>query len=324
MEIRFIVMSACGFVSVTSGIFGLYLLATRERRRLQERLEKMTDLSWRKRQEEPAGKEQGTGLGAVLGRAGRFLFRKGMTKKIEEQLAAAGLPLRGEEFLAAWAFCALVPVSAARLVTSNLVFVLLVYLAGVLAPLLFIGSARRKRQKKFNQQMSDSLSIMSNALRAGFSFVQSMEVVSREMPEPVAGEFARTCREISLGTSVEEALQKMVKRVASADLDLLVTAVLIQRQVGGNLAEILDNISCTIRERIRIQGEIRTLTAQGRISGIIIGLLPPALIILLLLINPGYLLPLFKTRAGHLMLAGGVFAEAAGVLLIKKIVSIDY
>jgi tight adherence protein B len=165
---------------------------------------------------------------------------------------------------------------------------------------------------------------MSNALRAGFSFMQAMDMVGREMPDPISKEFSRTYREISLGAITEEALQKMVKRVSSDDLDLLVTAVLIQRQVGGNLAEVLDNISHTIRERIRIKGEIRTLTAQGRISGLIIGIIPPCLIVLLLLINPSYMQPLLYTQLGWMMLAAGACTEFIGILLIKKIISIDY
>jgi len=320
------IISLFGFVSIVFGIAGIYLLATRTKRNLHNRLEKVTDLSLKLKPESESESEKGQKKvkESVLRKVGKIFFRKNMTKQIEEQLSKAGFPLRGEEFLVIWMVAALAPVSLIYLLTRNMVLVMLVYLMGVLIPPFMVSSAQQKRLKKFNQQISDSLSIMSNALRAGFSFMQAMETVSREMPDPIAKEFARTYREINLGTPTEEALQKMVKRVGSDDLDLLVTAVLIQRQVGGNLAEILDNISGTIRERIRIKGEIKTLTAQGRISGLIIGLIPPILAVLLLLINAEYMKTLFQTQAGWIMLAVGAFTEMIGIMLIKKIISIDF
>jgi len=143
------------------------------------------------------------------------------------------------------------------------------------------------------------------------------------MEGPLAMEFAKTLREINFGTTTEQALQNMVFRVESDDLDLMITSVLIQRQIGGNLAEILDNISNTLRERIRIKGEIKTLTAQGRISGIIIGLLPPILIGVLLLLNPNYIGVLLEKKIGILLLSVGALSEVIGVMIIRKIVNIE-
>ena len=321
-----LIIALCGVLFVALSSFSLYDVATQSKRKLRQRLEKVTDLTLKLKAEgeNENGQEPVRNKGKLLHRIGRVFFRRGMTGQIEEQLSKADIPLRAEEFLVIWLASALAPVSLVYLLTRNIILVILVYLLGILIPPFLVCTTRQKRLKKFNAQLGDTLSVMSNALRAGFSFLQTMEMVSREMPDPIAKEFARTYREINLGTPTEEALQKMVRRVASDSLDLLVTAVLIQRQVGGNLAEILDNISGTIRERIRIKGEVRTLTAQGRISGLIIGLIPLVLAVLILLINPGYLSPLFQTQAGLIMLASGVVTEIIGIMLIKKIITIDF
>lgn len=319
-----LIIALCGVLTVALWSSGVYRLATKSKRELHKRLEKVTDLTLKLKPGTENEKEKVRSKEKLLHRIGKVFFRKNMTKQIEEQLSRADIPLRGEEFLVIWMVAALLPVSLTFILTRNIVLVLLVYLLGILTPPFLVSSAKQRKLKDFNRQIGDSLSVMSNALRAGFSFMQAMEMVSREMPNPIAHEFARTYREINLGMPTEEALQKMVKRVGSDDLDLLVTAVLIQRQVGGNLAEVLDNISDTIRERIRIKGEVRTLTAQGRISGLIIGLIPPVLVVLLFLINPGYMNPLFRTQAGWMMLAGGAVTEMIGILLIKRIINIDF
>ncbi len=319
---KLILISVTAFLAVFLALLWLYYWATRGKREMSARLEKFTDTSRKVRTEEE-DKERKLNLKNLLGRAGQIFVRRGMTKQLEYQMIKADIPLRGEEFLTAWIFTALVPGTLIYILSGKMTLSFLSYVLGILLPPLLISTAQQKRFKKFDQQISDSLAIMSNALRAGFSFMQTLEMVSREMPNPIAKEFARTLREMNLGTPVEQALHNLTKRVASDDLDLVVTAVLIQRQVGGNLAEILDNISFTIRERVRIQGEIKTLTAQGKISGLIIGLIPPFLIIILLLINPAYLKPLFQSPLGLAMLAGGVISELIGLMIIKKIITID-
>lgn len=319
-----ILISFCGGLTIIFGINALFQWLTQKDRELKKRLEKVSDLTLKLNPENDDHFEKPNLKKGIMPRIGKPLFRKDMTKKIEEQLARADIPLRGEEFLLIWIAAGLIPGSLVFLLTHNVALVLVSYLLGILVPPFLVTRAQQNKIKKFNQQIGDSLSIMSNALRAGFSFLQAMEMVSREMPEPICKEFARTFREINLGTPTEDALHKMVKRISSDDLELLVTAVLIQRQVGGNLAEILDNISHTIRERIRIKGEIKTLTAQGRISGLIIGLIPPCLILLLLFINPGYMKPLLQTQIGWTMLGAGAFTEVIGIILIKKIITIDF
>ncbi|MDX9870873.1 MAG: type II secretion system F family protein [Clostridia bacterium] len=317
-----IVISLTACLTIVLALSSLNAMATAGKRNLNKRLEDVAGgLKIKPEIESPLELKQKK---SIFHKIGAVLFKKSMTKQIEEQLSRADLPLRAEEFLAIWMFAGILPVVFVTMATENIGLTILVYVLGIgLTPFLVLR-AQKKRLHTINWQLGDALSIMSNSLRAGFSFQQAMEMVGREMPAPIGKEFSRAFREINLGVPTEEALQKMVKRVNSDDLDLLVTAVLIQRQVGGNLAEILDNISHTIRERIRIQGEIKTLTAQGRISGIIIGILPPAIALIMMVINPGYILPFFKNTLGQALLAAGVFIEIIGILLIRKIVNIDY
>ena len=164
---------------------------------------------------------------------------------------------------------------------------------------------------------------MANALRSGLSFLQAVEVISREMTDPIAGEFSILLKEMRLGVITEEALRNLAIRVPSTDLDLVVTSVLVQRQVGGNLAVILDTIGATVRERLQIKGEIRTLTAQGRMSGWIVGLIPIFMVGILMILNREYIMALFTEPLGHIFLACGVVLQIIGALIIRNIIDID-
>lgn len=216
---------------------------------------------------------------------------------------------------------------------SNIVLAIVGFVIGLKAPGIYIGMAAGKRVRAFDSQLADTLSLWVNALRSGYSVLQGMEAIATESPPPVSVEFERVVQEVRLGLSVEKALDNMYHRVPSEDLDLVITAVNIQREVGGNLAEVLENISHTIRERIRIKGEIRTLTAQGRISGIIISLLPVALGGLLYMINPEYVSQLWVKEepfiipgilpCGWIVIGVGLFMIGMGALAIRKIVDIE-
>jgi len=262
-------------------------------------------------------------LRALFERASSVFASKSFTEKIQVDLLQAGIPLKGEEFITAWLITAVCLPGLTWLASRNWPLVLLALLFGTLGPRLYLGQKKAERLKAFNQQLGDALVIMANALRAGFGFQQAMETVRRELPPPISTEFEWTLREIRLGSTTEESLQNLSDRVKSDDLDMVITAILIQRQVGGNLAQILDNISRTIRDRTRIKGEIRTLTAQGRLSGIIIGLLPVGLLFVLLVLNPGYMTPFLKSPTGVYMLAGAAVSEMIGLVVIRRIVDID-
>ena len=165
---------------------------------------------------------------------------------------------------------------------------------------------------------------MVNGLRSGYSVLQAMEAVSREMPSPIASEFGRVVQEVQIGLPLEQALGNMLRRIKSDDLDLVITAISVQREVGGNLAEILDVISFTIRERVRIKGEVRTLTAQGRYSGYVISLLPIGLALVLFCVNKPYVERLFTSGfCGWAMVVCGLLMIGTGFIAIQKIVTIE-
>jgi len=243
-------------------------------------------------------------------------------KRMEHRLIQAGLPLKSQEFLVVCLGCAMLG-SLLIMINGGLPGAVVGSVCGYYLPRVFLRIKIKRRAKAFNDQLGDTLILIANALRTGYSFMQAVEMVAREMMPPISAEFDRTLREMNLGVPTEVAMSNMAMRVDSDDLDLVITAVLIQRQVGGNLAEVLDSIATTIRERIRIKGEIKTLTAQGRMSGVIISLLPVALLVALKLINPGYIDLLFTQQVGQIMLGVAICGQLLGVVAIQKIVNIE-
>ncbi|HYY54904.1 MAG TPA: type II secretion system F family protein [Candidatus Dormibacteraeota bacterium] len=194
---------------------------------------------------------------------------------------------------------------------------------GYFLPRIWVSRRTAARLKAFNRQLPDTISLLSNSLRAGSSFLQSSELVSRESQPPISIEFGRVVREVNLGLAMEEALANMVRRIRSDDLDLMVTAINIQQQVGGNLAEILDTIAFTIRERVKIKGDINTLTAQGRYSGYLVAFLPIGIMLALQMINPEFMQPLFNETIGRILLGVGGVMMAIGFFMIRKITDIQ-
>lgn len=194
-------------------------------------------------------------------------------------------------------------------------------------PNVYLTIRARNRIKAFNDQLGDTITLMANSLRSGYSFLQTLDMVAREAPSPVSTEFNRVVQEVGLGRSTEEALDGLLRRIPSDDLELLITAVNIQHEVGGNLAQILDTIGHTIRERVRIKGEIRTLTAQGRISAYVITALPVALAIFISVINPEYMAPIFTfglpPENWCCMPVTAVIMIIIGYFAIMKIVDIE-
>lgn len=243
--------------------------------------------------------------------------------KLDQELMRGDIALKGGEFLVLQGFIALIFYLAGMLIIQNVLLSLLFLFTGGFIPKLWLKSAQKRKRKQFNNQLADSLLILANSLRAGFSLLQAMEMVGQEMPNPISGEFKLTLKEITYGTSTETALLHLAERVGSDDLDLLVTAVLIQRQVGGNLAEVLINIHATIQDRIRIHQEIKTLTAQGRMSGFIIAGLPFGIAAILTVVNPGYLKLLITHPIGLIMLGAGLVSECIGFIIIRKIINVE-
>lgn len=242
--------------------------------------------------------------------------------RLDLMMVRAGLPLLGSEFLAISAGLSLFVFIIFALATFNPVTGLLAAFLFLAADFVFVQRRVSRRLNNFQRQLADCLSLVANSLRAGFSFLQTMEIISREMEPPMSTEFERVMRDTSLGKSLDEALHDMDERVGSADFSLVVTAVLIQQQVGGNLATILDTIRETISERIRLRREIGTLTAQGRATGIILACIPVALALLFYTLAPSFIQPLITTTTGHIAIGAAIILEIVGFIVIYKIVDI--
>jgi tight adherence protein B len=255
---------------------------------------------------------------------------------LARELARADLRLKPSEYLFIW-LGSIVGVPVLMFIFSfffpalgSPIALLIGALIGFLLPRFWLNRRKNGRLNAFNKQLPDTITLIANALRAGSSFLQAIELVVRESRPPISTEFSRVIREVNLGLPFEQALENMVRRVRSDDLELMATAISIQHQVGGNLAEILDSIAYTIRERIRIKGEIRTLTAQQRLSGYVVGFLPIGLAGFLFIAAPGFMDPMFANPpaiaglpAGVIILFFGGFMMFIGFMLIRKIVDIE-
>ena len=253
----------------------------------------------------------------------KYLAKIRQAETLDLKMQQAGLPILGSEFLVIAAFGALLAGVAVFLLTMKPLVAFIVAITALVGEWFYILYRIDKRRKDFVNQLSDCLTTVANALRAGFSFLQSMELISKEMEPPISEEFARTIRDMKLGARMENALEAMDVRVGCPDFSLVVTAVLIQHQVGGNLAQILDNISSTINERIRMRREVMALTAQGRASGWVLALLPVALALILSLMNPTYLAPLWEEQIGRIAIGAALVLEVIGFFVIKRIVDIE-
>jgi tight adherence protein B len=273
---------------------------------------------------------------AALAQLNKVVEKRDFGANLLRDLGAADLKLKPSEYLGIWAGATIgVPVVmylVGFVVPSlqNPLILLLGLLLGFMVPRMWLGRRKSGRLKAFNKQLPDTVTLIANALRAGSSFLQAIELVVRESRPPISTEFGRVIREVNLGLPFDVALENMVRRVKSEDFELMATAIAIQHQVGGNLAEILDSIAFTIRERIRIKGEIRTLTAQQRLSGYVVGGLPFFLALFIYLAAPRFFDPMFikppdvlGIPLGIILMGIAVMAMGAGFYFIRKIVDIE-
>lgn len=256
-----------------------------------------------------------------------LLEGKDWSAETATRLERADIRFTVSEFVAFRVFAGLIlAVFALVFVGSGIVgfFAMLVaFILGYMLPSFWVNMAIGRRVSRLNAQLPDSLTLISNSIKAGFGLMQSFDMAAKELEHPIATEFKRMLADINVGAATDEALQSMAKRCGSDDLDIVITAMLIQQSTGGNLAEILDNVAHTMRERIRIRGEIKTLTSQQMLTGFVIGGLPFVMVFLFTLVNPDYMNPLFTTALGNLMLAGAAVLEFFGILLIRKILAIE-
>jgi tight adherence protein B len=261
------------------------------------------------------------------------LLGRSYMQKLEENLAQADIPMKPSEYI------------LLRLVLAAIGYLVGLYGLGYIHSALFLGVLgffvpamalkfhQQRRRTRFVGQLADALMLLTNSLRSGYGFLKGLELIAKEMGDPIAKELNRMLREVSLGATVEQALLNLGRRVNSQDMDIVISAFLIQKDVGGNLTEIMEKVAETIRERLRIQGDIRVLTAQGRLSGLIVGLLPVGLFLFFLLRAPDYFRPLFASQkislmwglgmpVGVLMLIGAFLWQIVGGYFIYKIINI--
>lgn len=250
--------------------------------------------------------------------------RSFISKDFTDYIVSSGIKLTAQEFVYIWLGLVFVPIAILSLAGANVVTIFAVALIGFAIPPILLNHARNKTQAMFSKQLGEALIIMGNAVRGGFSFRQAMDGVARDMQPPISTEFGKAIREINYGVSQETALKHMTERMNNPDLDLLVCAVLISSQVGGNLSDILETIATTIKDRIRIKQEVKVLTASGRMSSLIIGLLPVFIVLVLMLLNPNYFSSFFQSTIGIIMVVVCVVMEVIGFLLIRKISDIEY
>lgn len=304
-------------------IGAIFAIRSQRRDEIEERLERFTDLNDYEgvTDETQVSSDEPSQFTRALDSA---LTQRDFGKSWKASLAKADLKITVAEYFALHGV-AMVAFFAIATILWGVVVGVIGSVVGFFAPRIYVNRRQKNRLIKFEEQLPDTLGLWVNGLRSGYSVLQAMEAIGKESPEPTATEFRRVVQEVQLGISMEDALSHMLSRMESEDLDLVITAVNIQREVGGNLAEILDVIAHTIRERIKLKGEIRVLTSQGRYTGWFISLLPVGLALFLTAINREYMSGLFENRmCGWPMIGIGLGLIGSGMAVIQRIVDIEY
>jgi tight adherence protein B len=297
-----------GGILILALIIGLVITSRSERSAVEDRLGKYLE------EEKSKEAKDSSGSSALTDWVNKRVEKSSIGETIARNLARADLKLKPGEYIALYviAFLGLGFVAyflGGKLLISGLIG----GVAGLFIPGWYVGRQKSKRLIRFNDQLPDMLNLMVNGLRAGFSTMQALESVSKEMPAPICDEFRRVVQEMQLGIPMERALANLLRRIPSEDLDFVVTAINVQREVGGNLAEILDVITFTIRERIRIKGEIRVMTSQMTFTGKLLSLVPVVILVLLWFINREYVMEFFKKEN---VLCGSIALGVAGVMIV--------
>src|ERR1700722_15526083 len=252
-----------------------------------------------------------------------FLRRSERVSLLQKMLEQGSLDVRAGNFLMLCAVSALVFAVVAFLAGGNLVFGWVGAVLGFFVPYAYPSHMRTRRFQKFEEKFPEAIDTLARAVRAGHAFTTALEMIANEVSEPVAGEFRQLYEEQKFGLPVRDALVNLSERVPLVDVKFFVTAVMLQRETGGNLAEILDNLSYVIRERFKILRQVRVHTAQGRMTMMLLMALPPTIVVIMLLINPGFIRPLFADPLGHALIVGGIALQTMGYFVIRKIIRIQ-
>ncbi|GAB4472159.1 MAG: type II secretion system F family protein [Anaerolineales bacterium] len=321
MDPLILILLVGGGIVVILVVIGFVVTLTSEQSLVEERLGRyIVDRD----EEITRQEERATPLGDWLNER---LARSKWGSGISRELARADIKMKPGEYIALVIIMVIFVGSLAYFFGGrNVIFTAIGALVGLWLPRFYVRRLQNQRLNNFNNQLADMLNLMVNGLRAGYSTMQAMEAVSKEMPPPISDEFRRVVQEMQIGIPMEPALENLYRRVPSDDLDLIIAAINVQREVGGNLAEILDTISYTIRERVRIKGEIRVLTSQVVYSGRFLAMMPFFIAITLWLINRPYMMQFFNpgTRIfGIAMLVIGALMIAAGYYVMTRIADIE-
>ena len=308
-----------GIVVIILLIIGMIVTTSREQTLVEERLSQYIG-------EKETSVEREAQRSAITDWVSRRVERTSFGDRISQSLPRADLKLKVGEyfaliFIAVFALGGITWLIGGR----NIVSFLIGAVVGLLAPGMYVSQQQSKRLRKFNEQLSDMLNLMVNGLRAGYSTLQAMEAISKELPAPICDEFRRVVQEMQIGIPMDSALANLLRRIPSDDLDFVITAINVQREVGGNLSEILETISFTIRERVKIKGEIRVVTSQVRASGTILALIPIFLTIILWFLNPKYLMSFMDAGPFCAVIAGSVVVILIGLgyFIMMRIAAIE-
>lgn len=300
-------------------IVGVVVSVASERSLVEERLGRYLD------DERPQAGDPSAGGSMATEWLNRRVAGSSMGDRISRELARADLKFKVAEYFALVFIATFVTALLAYLIQPHIASAVIGGVIGFFAPRFYVKRQQTVRLYKFNDQLADMLNLMVNGLRAGYSTMQALEAVSRELPAPISDEFRRVVQEMQIGIPMESALENLLRRIPSDDLDFVVTAINVQREVGGNLSEILDTISFTIRERVRIKGEIRVMTASVRTSGAVLSLIPVFLSIALWFVSPEYISSFFSRGplCGWLAVGTIVGMIASGYFVMMKIADIE-
>jgi tight adherence protein B len=252
-----------------------------------------------------------------------FLRRSERVSLLQKMLAQGNIDVRAGNFLMLCAASSLVLAVVAFLAGGTLLFGWAGVVLGFFAPYAFASHMRTKRFQQFEEKFPEAIDTLARAVRAGHAFTTALEMIANEVSEPVAGEFRQLYEEQKFGLPVRDALLNLADRIPLVDVKFFVTAVMLQRETGGNLAEILDNLSYVIRERFKIQRQVRVHTAQGRLTMVLLMALPPTVVVIMLLLNPGFIRPLFTDPIGHALIVGGITLQTMGYFVIRRIIKIQ-
>jgi tight adherence protein B len=301
-----------------------FLMGSRARARRERKLAERLGRKGAQTTDESAATSSTAYMPEAMAQVGRrFAVATGFSARLDERLERAGMPIMAGEFVAMTVVCTLVGAVVAAIFLLNVIFVLLIAALAGLIPYFWLLRSQKKRRNALLEQLADTMAILASSLRAGYSFLQALDTVSKEIGEPSAGEFQRVVAEIRLGRPVDDALIAMAERVDSDDLKWAVIAINVQRQVGGNLAEVLDIVAATVRERAYIRRQVAVLSAEGKISVAILAAIPFGLFLYISIVNPGYIEPLFTTKPGLILLIGGGLFMGVGIYIMTRIIKID-